>query len=194
VLIRVRKGGVSALFATARIWSVGSHDIFIEIATFKVVDTISIGGKFHCDDAKKENEGNREAQFHLLNRTGRGHEALSFYRRPGMSLRLLQKDIDMFSKSRSLLLATTLMAASLATAVAEQNNPTANMGANGSTTASQGTTDTARPTGNYAGSSTSSKAPGGTGHAAVPGSNSSQESSSAGTAEQKAGSQTTGGK
>ncbi|MEA2740233.1 MAG: hypothetical protein QOH05_3540 [Acetobacteraceae bacterium] len=114
----------------------------------------------------------------------------------------------MFSKSRSLLLAATLMAAPLATAMAQQNNPAGNMGSNNSVTATPGTADSKSMSGmntgdagsrgaamsNYGGSSTNNTAAGSTGHAVVPGSTSSQADASSGTAQQKTGSQTTGGK
>jgi hypothetical protein len=95
-------------------------------------------------------------------------------------------------------------------AMAQQNNPTGNMGSNNSVTATpttggspppgvstppgMSTTDTGvRGTaGNYSGSAMSSTTPGATGHTVVPGSTSSQASSAAGTVEQKTGA-TTGG-
>jgi hypothetical protein len=126
----------------------------------------------------------------LAEQNRKGHWRVAFYAAWKCSRGFFRKTSLMFSKSRTLLLAATMMAAPLATAVAQQNNPTANMGTNGSATASPGTADTTTPTGNYAGSSMSKTAPGGTGHTVVPGSSSSQASSSAGTAEQKAGPQT----
>jgi hypothetical protein len=101
------------------------------------------------------------------------------------------------------LLATTLMAAPLATALAQPNNPTGNMGSNNSVTASPGTADSkavsgmntgdagshSTATGNYSGSAANPTNPGATGRTVVPGSTSSQASSSAGTVEQKTGTQ-----
>ena len=112
----------------------------------------------------------------------------------------------MVSKSRSLLLAAALMAAPLATAMAQQNNPSGNLGSNHSATASPGTADNkgapgvstadmgsrGTTTSNYA-PSMNNTSPGATGHKVVPGSTSSQAGSSSGTVEQKAGSQNTGG-
>jgi hypothetical protein len=108
----------------------------------------------------------------------------------------------MFIKSRSLLLAASLIAAPLAVAVAQQNNPTGNMGSNNSATASPGTADShaasgmstgdagARSTATspYRGSASNSTMSGATGQTVVPGSTSSQASSSYGTAQQRTGS------
>ncbi len=72
----------------------------------------------------------------------------------------------MFSKSSFLLLATALMAAPIASTMAQQNNPTGNLGSNRSATAAPGTADTKAapgmntadvganktPRGNYSGS------------------------------------------
>jgi hypothetical protein len=113
----------------------------------------------------------------------------------------------MNSKFRSLLLAATLMAAPVANAMAQQNNPAGNMGSNGSVTASPSTADS-RPasgmntadmgshgttTSNYA-PSMNNPTPGETGHSVVQGSGSSQAGSAAGTVEQRAGQQAGGGK
>jgi hypothetical protein len=108
----------------------------------------------------------------------------------------------MNTKTGSALLAAALLAASLGTAMAQQNNPTGNLGSNQSITASPGTADSKAASGmntadsgsrnpnpsNYSGSSMSSTAPGATGKTIVPGSTSSQASASSGTAEQKTGS------
>lgn len=124
-------------------------------------------------------------------------DALSFYRCQGFSPRRVRKDVEMFSKS--ILLAATLMAVPLATAMAQQNNPAGNQGSNRSVTASPGTADSkaasgmstgdvnSRTTGtsNYSGSSMSNNAPGATGKTVVPGSTSSQANSAAGTMDQK---------
>jgi hypothetical protein len=113
----------------------------------------------------------------------------------------------MNAKYHSLLLAATLMAAPMAGAMAQQNNPTGNMGSNRSVTATPGTADsTAGPgmntadmgshgttTSNYA-PSMNNPMPGETGHSVVQGSGSSQAGAAAGTVEQRAGQQTGGGK
>jgi hypothetical protein len=113
----------------------------------------------------------------------------------------------MFSKSGTILLAAGLIAVPLGIAVAQQNNPTGNLGSNRSITASPGTADNkaasgtntgdvgSRNTGtsNYSGSAANTTTPGATGRTIVPGSTSSQASSSAGTAEQKTGATSTGG-
>jgi hypothetical protein len=113
----------------------------------------------------------------------------------------------MFQKSYPILLAATLVVAPLTAAVAQSNNPPANMGSNRSSTAAPGTADnkamsgmhtgdTNAPhstTGNRSGSAMDSTTPGATGRTVVPGSTSNQASSSAGTAEQKSGSVTSGG-
>ena len=108
----------------------------------------------------------------------------------------------MFLKSRSLLLAASLVAVPLATAMAQQNNPTGNMGSNRSVTASPGTADSKAASGvntgdmsgshntgasNYGGSGMSSTTPGATGKTVVPGSTSSQASSERGTVQQQTG-------
>jgi hypothetical protein len=108
----------------------------------------------------------------------------------------------MFSKSRSLLLAAGLIAAPMATAMAQHNNPAGNMGSNDSVTASPGTADStagmntadsrSTTTSNYAGSAMNSTTRGATGHTVVPGSTSSEANSSSGTDEQKTGA-TSGG-
>jgi len=103
----------------------------------------------------------------------------------------------MFLKSRSILLAAALLAAPLASAIAQQNNPAGNMGSNSSVTATPSTADTSSrgmAASNYSGSAMNSTTPGSTGHTVVPGSTSSQASTSNATNEQKMGSQTTGGK
>jgi hypothetical protein len=113
----------------------------------------------------------------------------------------------MFSTSRSLLLAATLLIAPVGTALAQQNNPTGNMGSNRSVTASPGTADSkgasgmntgdtgthATGTSNYGSSAMNSTAPGATGKTIVPGSTSSQANSSTGTAAQKSGGASDGG-
>jgi hypothetical protein len=92
--------------------------------------------------------------------------------------------------------------------MAQSNNPTGNQGSNSSVTASPGTADngavsgmhtgdagaTRTTTSNYGGSAMNPTAPGATGQTVVPGSTSSQASSSAGTSEQQKGAQTAGGK
>jgi hypothetical protein len=107
----------------------------------------------------------------------------------------------MSAKSRSLLLATTLLIAPVATSMAQQNNPPGNMGSNRSVTAAPGTADNkavsgmetgdnrGRSTGasNYGGSAMNSTTPGATGKTVVPGSTSSQADSSRGTVNQKSG-------
>jgi hypothetical protein len=104
----------------------------------------------------------------------------------------------MVSKSRSILLATGLMAFYSAAAIAQSNNPAGNMGSNNSATASPGTADSKPARGMNTGdagsapvarsnAATNSNAPGGTGTTVVPGSNSSQAGSAAGTAEMKTG-------
>jgi hypothetical protein len=107
----------------------------------------------------------------------------------------------MFSKSRSLLLATVLMAVPMTAAVAQQNNPTGNMGSNRSVTASPGTADSKAASGlntgdvgshntgasNYGGSAMNSTTPGATGRTVVPGSTSSQAGASTATMGQKSG-------
>jgi hypothetical protein len=112
----------------------------------------------------------------------------------------------MFSKTRSLLLAASLIAVPLTATMAQQNNPIGNMGSNNSVTATPTTggspppgvttTDTgARGTaGNYSGSAMNSTTPGATGHTIVPGSTSSQAGSAAGTTEQRTGATTGGNK
>jgi hypothetical protein len=113
----------------------------------------------------------------------------------------------MFHKTQSLLLASTLLIAPVATAMAQQNNPTGNLGSNRSATASPGTADSkagsgmttgdvgtkSTGTGNYGSSAMSTTAPGATGRTVVPGSTSSQASSSTGTVEQKTGGSTGSG-
>jgi hypothetical protein len=123
----------------------------------------------------------------------------------GFSVRLVRKDGNMFTKSRSLLLAASLIAAPMATAMAQQNNPTGNMGSNKSVTASPGTADShsasgmntgdagARSTASPTYGSNNTTAPGATGRTVVPGSTSSQASSSTGTAHQQTGSSSAGG-
>lgn len=110
-------------------------------------------------------------------------------------------------KSRSFLLASTLLIAPVATAMAQQNNPTGNMGSNRSVTAAPGTADSkaasgmstgdvgthATGTSNYGGSAMNSTTPGATGKTVVPGSTSSQASSAAGTANQRSGTATGSG-
>ena len=126
----------------------------------------------------------------------------------GMILRPVRKDTVMFLRSRSLLLTAALLAAPVTTVLAQQNNPMGNMGSNNSVTATPGTADNkassgmntadtgarGAPVGNYTGSSMNPTTPGATGKAVVPGSTSSQVGSSAGTVEQKAGPQASGGK
>jgi hypothetical protein len=110
----------------------------------------------------------------------------------------------MARKSHSLLLAAGLIAAPLCVAVAQQNNPTGNLGSNNSVTATPGTAnnhaasgmntgDMSRGTttgsyGSNSGTSTmSSTSPGATGRTVVPGSTSSEANSSLGTANQRSG-------
>jgi hypothetical protein len=107
----------------------------------------------------------------------------------------------MLNKMHSLLLASILVAAPLVAAMAQQNNPTGNLGSNRSSTATPGTADskaasgmntgdvgsTGKGTSNYGGSAMSTTAPGATGRTVVPGSTSSQANSASGTAEQKTG-------
>jgi hypothetical protein len=114
----------------------------------------------------------------------------------------------MFSRSHTLLLAAALMAAPMATAMAQQNNPTGNMGSNRSVTASPGTADSKAASGmttgdvgskatggsNYGGSAMNSTTPGATGRTVVPGTTSSQANSARGTAEQKSGATSPEGK
>lgn len=109
----------------------------------------------------------------------------------------------MVLKSRTLILAASLMAVPMVAAMAQQNNPAGNMGSNQSSTASPGTADNKAVSGmntgdvgsrnkaTSSGTAMNSTTPGATGHTVVPGSNSSQAGASAGTAEQKSGS--TGG-
>jgi hypothetical protein len=113
----------------------------------------------------------------------------------------------MFSKSRSLLLAATLLAAPMATAMAQGNNPTGNMGSNQSVTASPGTADSKAVSGmntadvgahsttgtNYNAAAANPSTPGGTGTTVVPGTMSSQAGSTSGTAQQQTGVTTGGG-
>jgi hypothetical protein len=110
----------------------------------------------------------------------------------------------MIMSSRTLLVAAGLMAMPLAapmTALAQQNNPTGNLGSNRSATASPGTADSKAASGmntgdvgskgaganSYGGAATNPTTPGATGQAVVPGSTSSQANASSGTAEQKTG-------
>jgi hypothetical protein len=107
----------------------------------------------------------------------------------------------MFSKSRSLLLAATMLAAPMATAMAQQNNPAGNMGSNRSVTASPGTADSKAVSGmntadagsqstagaNYNPSAANPYKPGATGTTVVPGSMSSQAGSASATAQQQTG-------
>lgn len=125
----------------------------------------------------------------------------------GIFQRLVRKDFDMALKSYSILLAAAALIASPVVARAQNSNPTANMGSNRSATAAPGTADSKAmsgmhtgdvttphaTTGNYSGSAMNSTTPGATGKTVVPGSTSSQASSSRGTAEQKTGAVSTGG-
>lgn len=111
----------------------------------------------------------------------------------------------MLSKSRSILLATALLTAPMTVAMAQQNNPTGNMGSNRSITGTAGTADSKAasgtntadvgvnnaPTGNYAGMSGTK--PGSTGKTVVPGTNSSQTSAANATREQQSGASPAGG-
>jgi hypothetical protein len=113
----------------------------------------------------------------------------------------------MFSKSHSLLLAAAMLAAPMATAMAQGTNPTGNMGSNRSVTASPGTADSkavsGMNTGDVGAQSTAGTTynptaanpytPGGTGTTVVPGTMSSQAGSTAGTAQQQTGTTTGGG-
>jgi hypothetical protein len=107
----------------------------------------------------------------------------------------------MFTKSRSLLIAAGLIAAPMAFTMAQTTNPTGNMGSNKSVTATPGTADSHAASGmntgdagarNTAtpgyGTSMNNTKPGATGRTVVPGSTSSQASSSAATANQRTGS------
>jgi hypothetical protein len=113
----------------------------------------------------------------------------------------------MLNKSRSFLLAAALLAAPVATAMAQQNNPAGNLGSNRSATATPGTADNSAastmttgdagahgPSANtHGGAATNHNVPGATGHTVVPGSNSSQASSAPSTARERTGSTTSGG-
>lgn len=114
----------------------------------------------------------------------------------------------MLFKSRSILLAVALMAAPLATAMAQGNNPTANLGSNKSVTAAPGTADSKAAstmhTGDKAargtmGTSTGGAAsmnnttPGATGHTVVPGTTSTQAGAAGSTVREKTGQTSTGG-
>jgi hypothetical protein len=112
----------------------------------------------------------------------------------------------MFSKSRSLLLAATMLAAPMATAMA-QTNPAGNMGSNRSVTASPGTADSKAVSGmntgdvgahsttgtTYNPTAANPYTPGGTGTTVVPGTMSTQAGSTSGTAQQQTGATTGGG-
>ncbi len=105
----------------------------------------------------------------------------------------------MSTKTRSLLLAASLIAAPLGVALA-QTNPTGNLGSNKSSTAAPRTADstkasglnTADPglhhptTGTY-GAAANPHKPGATGRTVVPGSNSTQAGASSATTQQKTG-------
>jgi hypothetical protein len=112
----------------------------------------------------------------------------------------------MLFKSRSLLLAAGLLAIPLGAAMAQQNNPTGNLGSNRSITASPGTADnssastvttgdagSSTTTNSYGGSSTNNTVPGATGHTVVPGNNSSQASAAPSTMQEKTGGTTSDG-
>jgi hypothetical protein len=113
----------------------------------------------------------------------------------------------MLFKSRSLLLAAGLLAIPLGAAMAQQNNPTGNLGSNRSVTASPGTADngsaSTMSTGDansrgtamntYGGPSTNNTVPGATGHTVVPGNNSSQASAAPSTMQEKTGGTTSDG-
>jgi hypothetical protein len=123
--------------------------------------------------------------------------------------RLVRKDVDMISKSCSLLLAAGLMVAPMATALAQSNNPAGNLGSNNSASATPGTTADSKSTpgmntgdagshstvsGNYSGSAINPTTPGATGRTVVPGDSSSQASASSGTMQERTGSTTAGNK
>ena len=113
----------------------------------------------------------------------------------------------MLNKSRSFLLVTALLTAPLATAMAQPNNPTGNLGSNRSATAAPGTADNGAAstmttgdsgarttsTNTYGGAATSRNVPGATGHTVVPGNNSSQASAASSTAQERTGSTAGGG-
>jgi hypothetical protein len=113
----------------------------------------------------------------------------------------------MLFKSRSILLAATLMAAPLATAMAQQNNPTGNLGSNRSATAAPGTADSSAAstmhtgdnaargtsTNSHGGTSMNNTTPGATGHTVVPGSTSSQAGAAGSTVREKTGGTSAGG-
>jgi hypothetical protein len=110
----------------------------------------------------------------------------------------------MLFRSRSLLLAATLMAAPLATAMA-QSDPTGNLGSNRSVTASPGTADNSAAstmstgdahgttTNTYSGAGMNNTTPGATGRSVVPGTSSSQADASQSTMQEKTGTVTGGG-
>ena len=114
----------------------------------------------------------------------------------------------MLSKSRFLMVAGALMAMPATAALAQQNNPTGNMGSNRSATAAPGTADSKSGSGmhtgdvgsvtsgssNYNGTGMNARTPGSTGKTVVPGSTSSEATASSGTAEQKTGTTTANGK
>ena len=110
------------------------------------------------------------------------------------------------SLSHSLLLSAALLAAPLTGAVA-QTNPAGNYGSNRSVTAAPRTADNQAKSGmstgdeharaaagNYAGTASDPRTPGGTGRTVVPGSNSSQASAAAGSANTRTDATTGGGK
>ncbi len=113
----------------------------------------------------------------------------------------------MISFSRSLLLSAALLAAPLTGAMAQNSNPAGNYGSNRSMTAAPGTADNSAASGmntgdaqsrgtvsSYSGGASDPRKPGATGRTVVPGSNSSQTSASAGTANTRTNSTTGGGK
>src|SRR4051794_38867404 len=111
-------------------------------------------------------------------------------------------------KLHATLLAAGLIAAPLAGAIAQQNNPTGNLGSNRSATAAPGTADSKAASGlntgdagsrsttanSYGGpASTNNTTPGATGHTVVPGTTSSQAGSAPSTAQQRTGGASTSG-
>jgi hypothetical protein len=112
----------------------------------------------------------------------------------------------MITTSRSIILSAALLVAPVASALAQQNNPTGNYGSNRSATASSTTADTpatpgmrtgdissaSTPGGSYGGPATSSSKTGATGQTVVPGNNSTVAGDTSGTAKTKTGGATDG--
>ncbi|WP_428538142.1 hypothetical protein [Rhodopila sp.] len=122
-------------------------------------------------------------------------------RRLEWTARQIEGTFDMLSKSPSLIVAAVLVTAPMLSAMAQQNNPTGNMGSNSSATAtpmtknnSPGAGSMAKGTAGENGTKARNRvAPGATGKTVVPGSKSSQASAADATKQQKSGSPTTGG-